>query len=463
MNLDQLFTLTCREMAGKLNLPAPSVKKITSGKNGENRDGTAVRLTFEEFKLDIYYIESGKYAFAQQTLWLSFVLDADPTYPFSVYDILAIVKPDDFNCYTYSYVDSNELMFQCMHEIEKLISWLCPALSKVLSNGIEKNKLITAQKENINNFFGDNVIESSELIGDKADRLITMMIHNFFEAEIECAVVGSQAMFFAGKEDKALKRLKKSKRNTLYLKNLLAHIENGGKATLTEAAAHATTKKGAVRHGASAHSMVKMFFIYIALSLICGGVMALITWIIIQFKHGDAVYVMGMAENLINAALYAQVPAFVFTLKVTSLLKSKGLLGKKRVQAPKNSRGNELLKYTLIGVESLAIILCISCANSVTPFYEDHFNYATDDFIVLRQEEVNYSSVDYFAVIDGYMYNDEFIEEPYVAAHTKSGTVIDLYNSSYISNEDFEKTYKNLPFEKNIPLKSFKTEDDLLK
>ena len=41
-------------------------------------------------------------------------------------------------------------------------------------------------------------------------RLISMMLSNFFEYQIECAVVGGQALFYSGKTEKALKALKKA-------------------------------------------------------------------------------------------------------------------------------------------------------------------------------------------------------------------------------------------------------------
>ena len=281
MELKEYFSTQCRGSAVLLKSGSPAFKTLVSGKNGKNKNGIVATYNFDSFKLDISYIEQGSAAYAQQTIWLSFALDCDPTIPFSVYDILAFAEPTNFNCYTYTFVDSKELMRECFGEINELLISLIPKLTSMLQNGITKNRLITSQRENVNRYFGDNVLESGDMLGGAADKIINMMLKNFFEAQIESAVVGAQSLFFTGKTEKALKKLKKSKYRSQYNENLIKHIENGGKTKeISPAVKNASVEKGVVRHGGGAKGALKLLavslFFDILVSVVLFGIFYLI-------------------------------------------------------------------------------------------------------------------------------------------------------------------------------------------
>lgn len=203
MELSEYFITQCRAMGVVLRSTSPNIKKLVSGKKGKDQVGIAATYNFDKFSLRIIYTEQGRNAYAQQSIWLTFSLDDEPALPFSVYDILAFCEPSNFNCYTYTYVDSKELMQDCFGEITGLLLNLIPGLNKLLENGVEKNRLITSQKESINRYFGDNVIESSEMLGATGDKIFNLMLKNYFDAQIECAVIGSQSLFYEGKIGRA--------------------------------------------------------------------------------------------------------------------------------------------------------------------------------------------------------------------------------------------------------------------
>lgn len=465
MELNELFTTQCRATSVLLKAQSPAFKTLVSGANGKNRNGLVATYNFDEFKLDISYIEHGNMAYAQQTIWLSFALECDPTIPFSVYDILAFIEPENFNCYTYTYVDSKELMRDCFGEINELLTTLIPKLTVLLQNGVEKNKLITSQRESVNRYFGDNVLESGEMIGGAADRLINMMLKNFFETQIETAVIGSQSLFYSGKTEKALKKLKKAKYRSLYHENLIKHIENGGTNQNTSTAVkNASVENGASRHGGGIKGAFKLIglsvFFDILISLVLFGLLYLIC--LSSFKGN--IYLLGIYENL------AVIPTFGIILSVAlgaHYIKYREQKVKRKdnktVYSPKPAKSfNSFLKYLTIIGECLAILGLFMTVNSTSVFYEDSFKYSEDVF-PLSQNETDYSAIDYFALVEGYNINGKFQKDSHIVAVTKSGTTIDLYYSTYFSAEGFKKESTEFFTEKGIEFKSIKTTDDLNK
>lgn len=462
MDLKEFFAIQARETAIALKTDSPTIKKLVSQRNKKNELGTSAIFSFDGFKIMISYIEQGKSAYAQQTIWVSFSLECDRSIPFSLYDILAHTDPDNFNCYTYTYVDSKQLMADCFGELTEILKKTVPLLSEILENGITKNKLLSSQKDNINKYFGDSVLESADMIGGAADKIISMMLQNFYEAQIESAVLGAQALFYNGKDEKALKRLKKSKHKTYYEENLLRFLENGGTSkNISETAHKASADKGALRHGGGAKGAFRLLGLTALFSIpVIAGAMGIFALLYIWLFRGNA-FTVGIKENLLIIPFFCFLLAFTIALRFATPKKKNNGNGNdtETVHSPKATGfSKEALKYFTVFAECLAIIGCITSLFSVTVFYDNSFKYAEEDF-PFSQAVCDYSAIELIGIIDGYYYEDEFIEKQHIAFKTISGKAIDLYNSTWLSSEDFlekEKFFK----EKGIEIKHFKTYND---
>lgn len=459
MELKEYFSTQCRGSAVLLKSGSPAFKTLVSGKNGKNKNGIVATYNFDSFKLDISYIEQGSAAYAQQTIWLSFALDCDPTIPFSVYDILAFAEPTNFNCYTYTFVDSKELMRECFGEINELLISLIPKLTSMLQNGITKNRLITSQRENVNRYFGDNVLESGDMLGGAADKIINMMLKNFFEAQIESAVVGAQSLFFTGKTEKALKKLKKSKYRSQYNENLIKHIENGGKTEdISPAVKNASVEKGVVRHGGGAKGALKLLAVSLFFDILVSVVLFGIFYLICTFSFKNSIFITGISENIILIPLFASLVSMALGIHFIKHREKKAKAqGDKTIHSIKFNKATEMfLKYFTIIAECVAILGLLTCVNSTAVFYENSFKYSEEIF-PLSQSEINYSAIDYFALIDGYTVDGKFQKDPHIIAVTKSGEQIDLYNSTFFSAEKFKEKSTEFFEDKGIEFKEIKT------
>ena len=456
MDLYNYFSSICRQLAIQLKVDSPSIKNLVSNKKNKNKNGVVARYNFGEFYMDIYYIENLKGGGIQQVIWLSFFFEREPSITFSVYDILSVADPKNFNCYTYSFVDSNELVKSCFDEITVLLQTLIPQLSKISENGVEKNKLIEMQKSKINAYFGDNIIEASQVLKDSADKILSMMFYNFFQYQIDTYLLGAPALFFNGKEEKALNKLKKAKYRSLYEDKLLAHLEKGGKAPeLSQAARDASNKKGAARQGTDAKGSLKILLYTLLLTLPITAVMAALFFGLTYLTSTDSVFIYGIKENLIFLPFFSAVPAIALTLNIISRKKSKN----KSIHTPAlPPKAKTILKYFTIIAESLAIIALFTCVNSTLVLRDNDFLYSTEDF-PLSRATCQYSTIDYAAFVEGYTYKGEFQEDPHIVFVTKSGITIDLYNSTFYSAEKFKEETEAFLESKDIPFKHFQVID----
>lgn len=456
MDLNTYFSTLCRQLGVHLKTESPSIKALVTNKKKNNKNGVIARYNFGEFFMDIYYIENLKGGSVQQVIWLSFFFDREPSITFSVYDILSVTDPQNFNCYTYSFVDSNQLLKSCFEEINELLQKLIPQLIKIAENGVEKNKLIDKQKQKINSYFGDNIIEASQFLKDSADKILSMMFYNFFQYQIDIYVLGSPALFFKGKEEKALKALKKAKYRSLYEDNLLTHLENGGKApVLSETASAASTEKGTARQGTDKKGSLKILLYALLFTIPASAVMALLFLVLTFLTATDSLYIFGIKENLVFIPFFASLPALAIALNIFSKKKTKN----KDIHIPSLApKAKNALKYFTILAESVAIIGLFTCINSTLVLRDNDFLYTTEDF-PLSRTSCQYSSIDYAAFVEGYTYEGKFQEDPHIAFVTKSGTVIDVYNSTFFSADEFKKEAEGVLKEKGVEIIDIKTID----
>ena len=454
MDLKTYFSTLCRQLGVQLKTESLSVKTLVLNKKNKKPNGVVTRYNFGEFFMDVYYIENVKGGGVQQVIWLSFFFEREPSITFSVYDILSVVDPENFNCYTYSFVDSNELIKKCFEEIEELLKKLIPQLSQITENGVEKNKLIEKQKQKINAYFGDNIIEASQFLKDSADKILSMMFYNFFQYQIDIYLLGSPALFFKGKEEKALKALKKAKYRSLYEDNLLTYLENGGKSpNLSETANAASAEKGSVRQGTDAKGSLKILLYTLLLTVPISAVMICLFLIMTFLTATDSIFIYGIKENLIFLPFFSTIPAVAIALNIFLRKKAKN----KDVHIPEIApKAKTVLKYFTILAESVAIITLFTCINSTLVLRNNDFLYSTEDF-PLSRTSCQYSSIDYVALVEGYTYKGNFQDDPHIVFVTKSGTIIDVYNSTFFSAEAFKKETEGFLENKNIPFRQIRT------
>ena len=107
------------------------------------------------------------------------------------------------------------------------------------------------------------------------------------------------------------------------------------------------------------------------------------------------------------------------------------------------------------------IIQFITCVNSVTVFSNASISYGVGDF-PLSQQSCSYEAIEFSAIVNEKAEKTFLPDEKYLVLYTKSGTVIDLYNSSFISAEETKNKLNDVLTDKNIAVKEYSSIDLLI-
>lgn len=464
MNLEDYFKTLCLALGKVLGADNTETRPLHSGKNAKNRDGVATKYDFEDFHVMLYYIEQGRHAYGSQTLWITFYFDKEPEIMFSHYDVLAYAEPENFKCYTYSYVDSPDLMKNCFSEIEELLLRLVPRFKEIAENGIERNRLLANQKADINSYMGTDVFASQEMLGDKGNSIFSAIIYNYFSYGIQRGILGAQALFYEGKKEKALKELKKDKRKNQYEKNLLKFLENGGQAEKTsETVKNASRKVGTKRQtggvkGAFAFTGLMLLFAVVFTALLV-PVEYLITRVVTFGSIGN----LGFWESVIALPVGAIFISCVVSNKILDKLRERKRQNDENApQIPINSVAQKkVMKFSAIVAETMVIIVLFTAVCSSISFYDTFVKYPSSSNLPMALATVKYENIDYIAVVEGYESNGKFTEEKYIAIVTTSGNIIDLSNFTFCSADNYTENIQPKLSEKGVETRTFKTIEDI--
>ncbi len=470
MTLAEIFKVNCRASKKLCGFnPALAFSDLTSGISGKNKNGVIARLSFNDFFIDLYFIENGPLAYAPNTIWLSVGFESVPFLPFSVYDILAFSELKNYKCYTYSYIYTNEIMVESFGEINDFLKGFVPLMQEISASGVKKNRLIASQKEAINKFVGDDIFQKDVEILDATVKIREMLIRNYVEGIINHFTLGGTAEFFKGNHEKAIKKLEKQKRKTLYEENLLNALKNGELKDYDASPYRNEKYKGyskIARKSTTFLSPAKAFktFTQALLTTPVFAIILLFIYILLcAVKYNDAVFYMNsdlfsIASLLVAAFSVAEVVAFRFPLELKKRFKKKMKLDSK----PKELRG--FLKYFTIFVETIVIILLMSSVNNAVVFTENKVYFPENDYIALKQEAIRYEHFEavYKAKKYYYLGVQELDLEHYILV-SKNGEKIDLALYPDNTSEEFEKTVLPIFTENGCEVIEIESEKDIKK
>ena len=228
MTLAEIFKTNCRATCTLLNeKPSLFFKDLVSGFGGKNKNGIIARFSFDDFFIDLYFIENGPLAYAPNTIWINVGFESASFLPFAVYDILALAEPENFKCYTYPYLYTQDVMIQAFGEINDLLKKLVPELKEISETGTMKNNLILNQQETINRFVNDDIFKREIEMLDASIKIRDMLIRNFQESVISHVILGGVSDFFNNEQQKAIKKLEKAKYLTVYENRLFQKLKAG--------------------------------------------------------------------------------------------------------------------------------------------------------------------------------------------------------------------------------------------
>ena len=468
MTLAEIFKTNCRASAKLCGFnPTIAFSDLTSGIGGKNKNGVIARLSFNDFFIDLYFIENGPLAYAPNTIWLSVGFESVPFLPFSVYDVFAFSELKNYKSYTYPYICTTEIMIESFGEINDLLKSFVPLIQEISANGVKKNKLIASQKEAINKFVGDDIFQKELEILDASVKIREMLIRNYVESTISHFILGGAAEFFKGNHEKAVKKIEKQKHRTFYEENLLTALKNGelkdcdASPYRDEKYKNYTKIAGNSTAFLKPSKIVKTFTQALLTTPVFALILIFIYICLCAVKYNDALFylngdLISIVTLLIAAFSVAEVVAFRYPFEFKKRFKKKMKLDSK----PKEV--HRFLKHFTIFVETIVIILLVSSVNNAVVFTENKVYFPENKYISLRQEAIRYEHFDtVYKVEKYYHFGVELSDFPHYILVSKNGKKIDLALYPANTSEDFEKKVLPLFIENGCEIIEIESERDI--
>ena len=470
MTLEEIFKTNCRATASLIpEKPSLSFKDLVSGFSGKNKNGIIARYSFNEFFIDLYFIENGPLAYAPNTIWISVGFESASFLPFSVYDILAVAEPDNFKCYTYPYLYTQDVMIQAFGEINDLLKRFIPELTEISNTGTIKNNLILNQKETINKFVNDDIFKREIEMLDASLKIRDMLIRNFSESVLSHVILGGVSDFFNNEHEKAIKKLSKAKYLTFYESRLFEKLKNGelegfDASPFREARYKDYTKVAKKRtYSLGKNGTLKFLLTSLLLIPFTTAVIFLLYILFSSALFNKSILFMNcdiysLITLLISGVIVAELLSLNFSQKIFSFLRRNKDKKDEIVEVKKKS---SFMKFTAILTETIVIIMLFSAVNNSLAFYENRVSFSEEATVSLKQSSIKYEYIDTVYKVKGFYFNDKFFKSEHYILTSKNGDMI--YTGIYLNNslEKFEKEVLPKLLENGCKFKEIKSEEEI--
>ncbi len=470
MTLAEIFRANCKATCNILNeKPSLAFKDLVSGFGGKNKNGIIARFSFDNFFIDLYFIESGPLAYAPNTIWINIGFESASFLPFAVYDILALAEPENFKCYTYPYLYTEEIMIQAFGEINDLFKRLIPKLQEISETGTMKNNLILNQQETINKFVNDDIFKREIEMMDASLKIRDMLIRNFQESVISHVILGGVSDFFNNEHEKAIKKLSKAKYLTFYESCLFEKLKNGEldgfeASPFRDAKFKDYTKIAKKRtYSLGKNGTFRFIITSLLLTPFTTGLIFLLYLLFsfalfnksLLFMNCD---IYSLITLLISGVIVAELLSLNFAQKIFSFFKRNKDKKDETVAVKKKS---PFMKFTAILTETVVIVMLFSAVNNSLAFYENRVSFSEEATISLKQSSIKYEYIDTVYKVEGFYFNDKFFKSEHYILDSKNGDMI--YTGIYLNNSHDEFQKKVLPklLENGCKFKEIKSEEEI--
>ncbi len=442
MELFEQFISLSRSAAQILGCASPAIKKLAPHKHKTESGGCAV-FRFDGFQFNVFFIEQGVRRYYDNTLFATACFDRCDWLPFSIYDIIAAVKPDDFEPCVFTQLDTAEKLSLYYAAVTEKLAELAPLLNEACNDGVVINKIIAAQRDAVGNYIGQP-LDLLDFSVPSVARLVNALISRYIDDQNEESLFGGQGEFYAGGGKKSLKALKRIRRKTQYQQNLIAYIEAGGEVHgspyIYDGRMRDTTKK-----------RILFFGLTVVLTLVFSAAAALICYLCRPLFFENAVYIFGFKESLVTLPVFNCAAGACAAYAIAQGYENR-VRQKKNVAAAVRSKAQKstFKAFTLMS-EVLVIVGCLVSMYSQCVFYENKVAY-NDAFFPISHYAVEYSAIDRAVIKKGYEKDDKISDDPHIELIMKSGDIADLYNSTFLTYGEFEKTAAEILAKKGISI-----------
>lgn len=381
----------------------------------ENKKYAQWSLNYNLIKLQFVFTKKEKLMCPTATLYCRIFLGKNDDMYFHIPELIEYLDKDDFKCYIFPYIESEERLRICFEVIEKFLIKHFDALN-VLALDDQQFTLIKQRK--LDELF--RVCEFKEE-NKKQKELIEYWMGGYERFVIlpRFAGEGAYREFLRGKYAKALKLYDKFiRKNTAtdYEMRLVNFIESLKKPYEAMPEACASVLEIEKYNGSKAEgiSILKGFLI---LELLFGCVISAMFFAITELLSVGSIFYCGINWywGFMISALPAMFGAISFRRKLAKFTQRKNYDKAMDYDELVNTRGvDKFSKITFAAVMIFTIVMSLSLLSYDSVFYKDYLKYSVDDgMISIREATCYYENLEKIIYSEG-VYNEfgDYIDRP---------------------------------------------------
>ena len=412
------------ELEGVVNFKYDEFYKKNNPKNGYH--SIDANIMFKNFVLKLEYKINVSMLIPKSTVEMRFMFENGKLpVEFSVYDILNIIDKDNFKCYTFSYVTTEEKMKQIITYLVDTFKEYKDKIEELSENGESIRQIEEDTESKIQLFLNEDIFKSRDAF------YLMHMLELYYVVDVSRFTLDAYVDYTVGKYVKAIKKYNKLKgKLTSYEKRLIEYIKQNVNQIKEPLKQEMNTLVQAKKIKNVKTELFPMYLSWIVLTPFWCIIYDLVYYIATYFLYKDTIYVTGSFPFAIflPAFMTAIIHSYFTRSTVYKLLFKKKYNEIKALDEIENSGKIERVMSKIFQfIIASSLVFSILIANTNIAFYEEYFKDNLD-LLSIKGTSYNYQEVYCVYKADG-ITNDfgQVVNNPTYVILLKGGEQINLY------------------------------------
>lgn len=415
-------------------------------------------IMFKNFVLKLEYKVNVSLLIPKSTVEMRFMFENGKLpVEFSIYDILNIIDKDNFKCYTFGYVTTEDKMKKVL---KYLVSTFKEYKDKIQEISESSEKITTVEEdieEKIKIFLNEDIFKSRDAF------YLMRMLELYYVVDTSRFTLDAYLDYTTGKHVKAIKKYNKLKgKLTNYEKRLVEYIALNINKIQIPIEQEINTLAQAKKLKSIKTELFPMYLSWLILTPIWCVVYDLVYYVATYFLYKNAIYVTGSSPFAIflPAFITAIIHSFFARSTMNKLLFKKKYKDLNALDEIENGdKVEKVMSKVFQFIIAASLVFSVLVANTNIAFYEEHFK---DNLNLLRIKGEMYNYKDVYCVYKADRITNDFgqvVYNPTYVIILKGGEQINLYY-----DVDFEDAKNNIIpiFEKqNIEMREIDLVDNI--
>ena len=344
---------------------------------------------------------------------------------FSIYDVLNIIDRDNFKCYTFGYVTTEEKMEQVLKYLVDTFKEYKDKIEEISENSEIILNIEEDTKDKIKLFLNEDIFKSRDAF------YLMHMLELYYVVDVSRFTLDAYIDYTVGKYSKAIKKYNKLKgKLTSYEKRLVEHIKQNINKIQVPIEQEMNTLVQAKKLKNIKTELFPMYLSWLVLTPLWCIIYDLVYYIATYFLYKDTIYVTGSFSFAIflPAFMTAIIHSYFTRSTVYKLLFRKKYNEIKALDAIENGgKVEKMMSKVFQFIIAASLVFSVLIANTNIAFYEEYFK---DNLDLLSIKGTSYSYNDVYCVYKtNGIINDfgQVVNNPTYVIVIKGGEQINLY------------------------------------